>query len=182
MTESAHSEHIPAKKPESTPKRQHDPLRSTVRAGSELAAPSGARHQHQMQQSDHDARVRVSEGSRDASPSHSKALASSIEGCGCSNQSNGLLSVADTLPNGGAADYWRGEAVFQGGSPVASKAEKSSEGAAKVPLSPVQSRSWWPHTATEDTTLHESESSVTSEASCARQAGEAIGEYVMYRF
>ncbi len=47
---------------------------------------------------------------------------------------------------------------------------------------PLRSRSWWPITSADDSLLHESNSGATEEVYLASQAGEAIGEYVMYRF
>ncbi len=185
VTESAHSEHGPVWTPRNVHHRQQDSLHIILEAGSETSAVTGTGPQQQMLHSNARAEHRVSEKTSGAVPSQKSFLNDEGAQCGCSNQSNGLLSGVLASASGNAAVSWRHEAFLTPLTPDSrlahARCNEQLNPQSAVEVSP-QSRSRWPTTAAESTLLHALNSRGTVEDHCASQVGEAIGEYVMYRF
>ena len=183
-TERARSEHVPHQGPRNVDRRQKDRLHSTLEAGSGSSASPGARPHQQMQQPSTRVESGVSERSSSAASSQRMLLESRDAQYACSNQSSGLLYGASGAAGGNTADTaWRREALSTSDSQTARCAEQLDlQSAVEVISNTLQSRSWPPGTASESTLLHEFDSSANAKIHCASQAGEAIGEYIMYRF
>ena len=183
-TERARSEHVPHQGPRNVDRRQKDRLHSTLEAGSGTSASPGARPHQQMQQPSTRVESGVSERSSSAASSQRVLLESRDAQSECRNQSGGLLFRASGPAGGNTPDTaWRREALSTSDSQTARCAEQLEvQGAVEVLPKTLQSRSRTPGTASESRLLHEFNSNASAKIHCASQAGEAIGEYVMYRF
>ncbi len=183
MTESAHSDHDPSRRPETVQQIHQDRVHNSLGARSEGSASTEAGSHHGVQHSKTHGRQGVLKGSTGAGALRGSAQRDNDGRCECNSQSSSMLSAVSTPGVGHAADHWRVEAVSTAGSQLASRAEHvSSQIAEEDSRQPLRSRTWWPNASADDSLLHESNSSTTEDNDCASQAGEALGEYVMYRF
>ena len=158
----------------------------SAEAGSERSASAEAfpHHQEQLHQPAADAEQASTKKRIFAVSSQGLAVVDGDAQCGCSSQSNGLLSGVAISANGNAADHWRhDEARLTSGSQLACCSEQLNlDNALTASPGQLQSRAWQAGGAVESKLLQKLNLGVTPQEQCTSQAGEAMGEYVMYRF
>lgn len=182
-TESACNEDELTQRPRAGRHRPQEGLHDIATATLERPASTGAGAQQPVHQSAANATQPASQESRGAVPPLRTALDDSNAQCECSIHGNGLLSGVIPSANGSSADPWRHEAVLAAGRRAACCAvELDVESSAQTSLKQLESRSRSLSAAAGNTLPLEPKSKITAEEHCASQAGEAIGDYVMYRF